>query len=82
MTYHFVWHNETNGNQTATLHTKHLRHEITKHISDADVKGPYYSVTTYDDQNNKLATNVTFGETESELCSVINEIINCIKEVS
>lgn len=76
MTYQFDWKTLPNQNQTCNIETTNVIHIIEKHISDCDEKGPYYSIQSYQKQSNKqIATNVTFGNTETELCSVLNKIL-------
>lgn len=78
MSYPLKWTILPNKNETATLHISNAKLEITKHIADADNKGPFFSIQTFID-NKPAANNVTFGDTQEELDAYINEILQSIE---
>lgn len=78
MSYPLKWAALPNKNKTATLHISNAKLEITKHITDADNKGPFFSIQTFID-NKPAANNVTFGDTQEELNNCIDEILQSIE---
>lgn len=78
MSYPLKWTVLPNKNETATLIVSNAKLEIIKHITNADNKGPFFSIQTF--INNKpAANNVTFGDTQEELDTCIDEILQSIE---
>lgn len=81
MQYSLEWEKTKNGNLITTLVTNNISNEIEKHITDADEKGPWYSIKSYQTNTKQLmAVNVTFGNTEHELYQTLDKIISSAKE--